>query len=90
MSNKIMVVNNIEIGISLNDNDDYICISDIAKAKDGASIIKDVIKNWLRNWSTLEFLGTWEKIYNKNFKGVEFDAFKSQAGLHTFTLSVSE
>ena len=49
-----------------------------------------MIKNWLRNRNTLEFLGTWEQIYNSNFKVVEFDHFKSEAGLHTFTLSVSE
>ena len=44
----------------------------------------------MRNRSTLEFLGTWESIYNPNFKVVEFDHFKQQAGLHTFVLSVSE
>ena len=50
----------------------------------------DVIKNWIRNRSTLEFLGTWEQIYNPNFKVVEFDHFKQEAGLHTFTLSVTD
>ena len=44
----------------------------------------------MRNRSTLEFLGTWEQIYNQNFKVVEFDHFKKEAGLHTFVLSVSE
>lgn len=48
------------------------------------------VKNWMRNRSTLEFLGTWESIYNSYFKVVEFDHFKQQAGLHTFVLSVSE
>ena len=49
----------------------------------------DIIKNWIRNRSTIEYLGTWEMVYNPNFKVVEFDHFKKEAGLPTFTLSVS-
>lgn len=49
-----------------------------------------MVKNWIRNRMTLEFLGTWEQIYNPDFRVVEFDHFKNQAGLHTFVLSVSE
>jgi hypothetical protein len=45
-----------------------------------------VVKNWLRSRSTLDFLGLWEHINNPNFKGVEFDSFKSQAGTNSFTL----
>lgn len=70
--------------------DDYICITDIAVAKSDDSRAADVIKNWIRNRNTLEFLGAWEQIYNKDFKVVEFDHFKQLAGLHTFVLSVSE
>ncbi len=84
------MVNDITINIESNRNDDYICISDIAQVKRGDTVSKDVIKNWLRNRQTLEFLGAWETIYNPNFNGVEFDSLKSQAGLHTFTLSPSE
>lgn len=47
-----------------------------------------IIKNWIRNRSTIEFLGTWETLYNPNFKVVEFDHFKEEAGLPTFTMSV--
>ena len=90
MKNKIIIVNDINIGIESDMGSDYICISDIAKAKDGNSISKDIVKNWLRNRQTLEFLGAWETIYNPNFNGVEFDSIKSNAGLHTFTLSPSE
>ena len=72
------------------ESDNYICITDIAKAKTGESRSADVVKNWLRNRNTLEFLGTWEMIYNPDFKVVEFDHFKSHAGLHTFVLSVAE
>ena len=72
------------------DEVDYICITDMATAKSDNSRAADVIKNWLRNRNTLEFLGTWEQIYNPSFKVVEFDHFKQEAGLHTFTLSVSD
>ena len=50
----------------------------------------DVIKNWIRTRYTIEFLGTWELIHNPNFKVVEFDHFRMQAGLPNFTLSASE
>ncbi len=70
--------------------EDYICITDMAKAKSDDSRAADVIKNWMRNRTTLEFLGTWEKIYNPNFKVVEFDHFKTEAGLHSFVLSPSQ
>lgn len=55
--------------------DDFICITAMAKAKDGAGRAADIIKNWIRNRSTLEFLGTWEQMHNENFKEVEFDHF---------------
>ncbi len=90
MKNRIIDVQNIKITISKEELDDYICITDIAKAKSGESRSADVVKNWLRNRNTLEFLGTWEMIYNPDFKVVEFDHFKSEAGLHTFVLSVAE
>lgn len=90
MKNNVIVVKDVTINIESDKNTDYICISDIAKAKIGNSKTDDVIKNWLRNRNTLEFLGTWESIYNINFKPVEFDGFRKNAGLHTFTLSVTE
>ena len=72
------------------DQRDYISLTDMAKARTDAGRAADVIKNWLRARSTLEFLGTWELLYNPDFKVVEFDHFKSEAGLHTFTLSAKE
>ena len=90
MKNRIINVQDVPISISQQEMDDYICITDIAKAKTGESRSADVVKNWLRNRNTLEFLGTWEMIYNPDFKVVEFDHFKSEAGLHTFVLSVAE
>lgn len=88
--NRIIIVQDIPITVSEEDIDDYICITDMAAAKSDSSRAADVIKNWLRNRNTLEFLGTWEQIYNSDFKVVEFDHFKAEAGLHTFVLSTSE
>jgi hypothetical protein len=67
-------------------NKDYISITDIARNKN-ADEPKDVVKNWMRSKATLEFLGLWEQLNNPNFKGVEFDSFKSESGSNAFTLS---
>jgi hypothetical protein len=67
--------------------EDYISLTDIANAKDGEQRAADIIKNWIRNRGTLEFIGTWEVLYNPNFKVVEFDHFKMSAGLPSFVLS---
>ena len=88
-SSKI-IVQDVPISIMNTDQSDYISLTDMAKARTDASRAADVIKNWLRARSTLEFLGTWELMYNPDFKVVEFDHFKSEAGLHTFTLSAKE
>lgn len=65
---------------------DYISLTDIARYKN-VHEPKDVVKNWLRVRDTIEFLGLWETIYNPNFKGVEFDSFRKEAGTNSFTLS---
>lgn len=88
--NKPIKVQESTIMLSKHNGEDYVCITDMAKAKTGDSRAADVIKNWIRTRTTLEFLGTWEKIYNPNFNVVEFDHFKSQAGLPSFVMSVSE
>jgi len=69
--------------------DDYISLTDIAKYKD-FSDANEIIRNWLRNRNTIEFLGIWEKIYNEDFKPVEFDRFRKKAGLNSFTLSTKQ
>jgi len=68
---------------------DFISLTDIAKVKNPDEP-KDVVKNWLRSRSTIDFLGLWEQINNPSFKGVEFDSFKNQAGTNSFTLSPSK
>ena len=65
---------------------DYISLTDIARYKN-VHEPKDVVKNWLRVRDTIEFIGLWETIHNPNFKGVEFDSFRKEAGTNAFTLS---
>ncbi|HDP3008048.1 TPA: KilA-N domain-containing protein [Staphylococcus aureus] len=74
-----------QITLFKNENDDYISLTDIAKYK--SEDPNDVIKNWLRSKDTIEFLGVWENINNPNFKPVEFDGFRNQAGRNAFTMS---
>jgi hypothetical protein len=57
---------------------DYISLTDIAKFKSDDP--NDVIKNWMRSKDTILFLGLWEQLNNPNFKPVEFDGFKREAG----------
>jgi len=79
-------VNETEISIiSVNDND-YLSLTDMLKAKDGEFFFS----NWLRNRNTIEFLGIWEKVFNPNFNCVEFDIIKSKAGLNSYRLSAKE
>ncbi|KUK57912.1 MAG: Uncharacterized protein XD81_1334 [Bacteroidetes bacterium 38_7] len=78
-------VENTEITIVSVKESDYISLTDIAKYKtDDTSA---VIANWMRNRNTIEFLGIWETLYNPNFKPLEFEGFKKEAGLNAFTLS---
>ena len=87
-SNKIEVKGS-EIAILSNLNQDYICITDIARHKDPEHI-DDIIKNWLRNRNTIELLGFWEILNNPDFKPVEFDGFRKQAGLNSFTMTAKK
>ena len=86
MSKKI-TVQGFSVGLLNRNQADYISLTDIANAKEGDSRAADVIKNWIRNRGTLEFIGTWEQMYNPGFKVVEFDHFKMSAGLPSFVLS---
>lgn len=83
-------VQNTEITVVNIEEHDYISLTDMAGAKENDARAADVIKNWLRNRYTIEFLGTWEMIHNPDFKVVEFDHFRKEAGLPTFVLSCSE
>ena len=84
---KKIIVQNTEISVLLgNDDKDYICLTDMIKAKDGDFFISD----WLRNRNTLEYIGVWEQMYNPNFNYGEFAIIKSNAGLNNFKISVKE
>ncbi|MCO6477659.1 MAG: KilA-N domain-containing protein [Phaeodactylibacter sp.] len=74
------------ITILSQEEDDYISLTDMLKAKDGDFFISD----WLRNRNTVEFLGIWESVYNSDFNYGEFAIIKSQAGLNSYKLSVKE
>lgn len=84
-----IIVQNLSITIIVANGHDYISLTDIARNKN-AEEPKDVVKNWMRNRSTIEFLGLWEQLNNKHFKGVEFDSYLAEAGSNAFTLSPSK
>ncbi|PXV58862.1 KilA domain-containing protein [Dysgonomonas alginatilytica] len=75
-----------EVTIITNDENDYISLTDMIKAKEGEFFIS----SWLRNRNTIEFLGIWEKVNNPTFNCAEFDTIKSYAGLNSFRLSAKE
>ena len=81
-----LLVKGIEIRTRKINSEDYICISDMLKAKDGDFFITD----WLRNRNTLEYLGIWEQVFNPDFNCGEFATIKSHAGLNSFKISVKE
>ena len=72
-----------EVRIAVVLDQDYICLTDIARYKN-PDASDDLIRNWLRNRNTIEFLGIWEQINNPVFKSVEFDGFRKHAGLNRF------
>jgi hypothetical protein len=81
--NQKILVKGTEINIIVQGGEDYISLTDMVKGF-GEEVI---LYNWLRNRNTIEFLGIWETIYNPNFKPIEFDRFKNEAGLNRFSLS---
>lgn len=84
--NKKINVQGLEVVLYQNNEEDYLSLTDIARYKDSYNT-DDIIKNWLRNRNTVELLGFWEMMYNPNFKPVEFDGFRKQAGLNSFVLT---
>ena len=81
-----MTVLNQAVTVKRVSEQDYISLTDIARYRDSAAT-DDLIRNWLRNRNTIEFLGIWEQLNNPDFKPVEFDGFRKQAGLNSFTLT---
>ena len=85
---KINVLNK-EVTIVVQNDEDYICITDIARYKDAVRT-DYLIQNWLRNRNTIEFLGIWEQLNNPDFNPIEFDGIRKQAGLNSFILTAKQ
>ncbi|MBU1487466.1 KilA-N domain-containing protein [bacterium] len=85
MAERIYVQGN-KISIISREQEDYISLTDIAKYRNKGDPFA-IINNWMRNRSTIEFLGLWEKLSNPDFKPLEFERFKSEAGSNYFVLS---
>ena len=83
---KKIIVQDTEITVSQMGGEDYICLTDMLKAKDGDFFVTD----WLRNRNTMEFLGVWERVHNPDFNYGEFATIRNQAGLNSFKISVKE
>ena len=81
-----ITVKDTEINITKINDEDYICITDMLKAKDGDFFVTD----WLRNRNTLEYIGTWESVYNPEFDFNEFSQITNKSGLNSFKISVKE
>ena len=84
---QVIDVKDIEVSIRFDESgDEFISLTDIARFKNPAEP-KIVVANWMRNRSSIEFLGLWEKLHNPDFKGIEFDTFLYEAGSNAFTLT---
>ena len=81
-----ITVNDTEVNVVKVNGEDYICLTDMLRAKDGDFFITD----WLRNRNTLEYIGIWEKVYNPDFNYGEFATIRNQSGLNSFKISVKE
>ena len=79
-------VKDTEVTIIQIKGEDYICITDMLKSKDGAFFVSD----WLRNRNTLEYIGIWERIYNPDFNYGEFATIRNKSGLNSFKISVKD
>ena len=84
--NETINVSGVEIRVVKFHDEDYICLTDMLKAKDGEFFITD----WLRNRNTLEYIGIWEKVYNPDFNYGEFATIRNQSGLNSFKIGVQE
>ncbi len=86
MSKSKLNVNEIEIVLYKQNEGEFISLTDMAKFRDSERT-NYIIQNWMRTRSTIEFIGLWEQLHNPNFKRIEFDAFRNESGLNSFTLT---
>jgi hypothetical protein len=82
-ASKVIIVKGTAITIIRHQDTGYISLTDMVRSFGD----ENIITNWLRNRNTIEFLGIWEQIYNPDFKPLEFEGFKKQAGLNSFWIS---
>lgn len=85
--NSKITVNEVSIGVTTIEDNDYICLTDITKGQENGGAL---IENWLRNKNTVEFLGVWEGLNNSNFNSLEFEGIMEQTGLNRFHISVKK
>ncbi len=86
---KTIAVRDTPVTVISQNEADYISLTDIARYRD-AQRTDYIIQNWMRNRNTIEFLGIWESLNNASFKPIEFDGFRKQAGLNSFTLTAKQ
>lgn len=88
MRGKIKVLST-EVSVLKMNDDDYICLTDMARHKDPMRT-DYIIQNWLRNRNTIEYLGIWKRLYNPGFNPIEFDGIRNQSGLNSFVLTAKQ
>ena len=92
MKDKITTIMNVretEIRVMRIDDEDYISLTDLARYKNSKNP-SDVIKKWLSNYDTIEFLGLWEELSNESFNSAEFRQIKDEAPKRSFTMTPSQ
>ena len=87
VTNKSLTVKGVEVNLTSKDDEDYISLTDMTKSFNGAD---QLIKNWLQNKNTVDFLGVWEQLNNPGFNLVEFHQIKNEAGLNRFVMSAKQ
>ena len=83
---KIIRVESFEIVLYSQNDADFISLTDMARYRDNERT-NYIIQNWLRTRNAIDFCGLWEQINNPGFKRIEFDAFRNESGLNSFTLT---
>ena len=89
MEKNNILVKGVTVSYKKINEEDYICLTDIAKVKNPINSNK-IIENWMRKRMTIEYLGLWESLNNSMFKPLEFEGFRIEAGLNSFMLSPKE
>src|SRR3989339_1780118 len=84
--NKKINVHGTEIILYQQDQEDFVSLTDIARYRD-IERSDYILQNWMRNRSTIEFIGLWEQFNNPNFNSIEFDGIKNMAGSNSFSLT---